>query len=359
MEDRNIVIKKAIDKLFKNNVDNYIFIYSPPKVGSTTLVSSLRVSLPNNYNVIHIHDEEMLSVLTDIHNVKVNEIIQYITNQNKNVFVIDVYRTPIERKISEYFEKLSSFHFNNTEANINNYNVDKIIHRFNCIFPYLGNGDHYFEKYDIENPINFDFKRRFSSQTINNINFIKLRLSDSRVWNKILSYIFKKDIVLINDYQTEKKDIGDLYNKFKEQYKIPVNFLTLIKECKYFNFYNSENERDNYINKWYAKKCDLFEPYTLSEYNFYVRIYLENQYYNNIQFDHYIDNGCYCKACTFKRRQIFHRVKNGEKITEKIIHSESVKEMLKTKTEFINQVNDSINKSIKNKTKRNFTLRNL
>ena len=34
-------IEKSVNKLFKTTTDNYIFIYTPPKVGSTTLVSSL------------------------------------------------------------------------------------------------------------------------------------------------------------------------------------------------------------------------------------------------------------------------------------------------------------------------------
>ena len=84
--------------------NNYIFIYTPPKVGSTTLVSSLRVSLGRSYNIIHIHDEVMLSVLTGINGVNVNDIIQYLASNGKEVYVIDVYRTPIERKMSEFFE---------------------------------------------------------------------------------------------------------------------------------------------------------------------------------------------------------------------------------------------------------------
>jgi len=49
-------------------------------------------------------------------------------------------------------------------------------------------------------------------------------------------------------------------------------------------------------------------------------LYLENQYINDIQLDHYIDNGCYCKLCNKKRREIFFKAKKGEKIIEKLIH---------------------------------------
>ena len=67
-----IEIEECVNRLFLSSTDNYIFVYTPPKVGSTTLVTSLRVSLNKSYNTIHIHDEVMLSVLTGINNVKIN-----------------------------------------------------------------------------------------------------------------------------------------------------------------------------------------------------------------------------------------------------------------------------------------------
>lgn len=95
--DENI-IAESVNKLFNTFTNNYIFIYTPPKVGSTTLVTSLRVSLGKTYNTIHIHDEIMLRVLTGVNNVKINDMIHFLSNKGKNVYVIDVYRTPIERK---------------------------------------------------------------------------------------------------------------------------------------------------------------------------------------------------------------------------------------------------------------------
>ena len=162
-------IRNAISKLFNTTTNNYIFVYTPPKVGSTTLVSSLRVSLGKSYNVIHIHDEVMLSVLTGINNVKINDIINHLANLGKKVYVIDVYRTPIERKMSEFFEKISQYHFNNTEENVNKYSIKRVSDRFNKVFPYLENGDHYLDIYDIHDPIPFDFNKKLSSSNLRSI----------------------------------------------------------------------------------------------------------------------------------------------------------------------------------------------
>jgi hypothetical protein len=336
--------EEVLNKLFNTINTNYVFIYTPPKVGSTTLVSSLRISLGNSFNIIHIHDDVMLNVLTGINNVTVNEIINYISKKGNNVYIIDVYRTPIERKMSEFFEKISPYHFNNSEENINKYSIKRVCDRFNKLFPHLANGEHYFDKYYIENPIPFNFETKYTIQEINKIKYIKLRLHDSKIWGEILSTIFQREIILINDYQTTDKTIAELYKKFKDEYKIPLNYFELIKSCKYFNFYFSEEERKQYLQHWEKRITDNFIPYTNEEYKFYVNLYLENQYINDIQFEHYIDNSCLCVPCTKARQEIFIKAKNGKTKFDKIIHQESVNKDIITRIKV-----KSISKSIKQK----------
>jgi hypothetical protein len=343
MDEQKIL--DSVNKLFNTQSNNYIFIYTPPKVGSTTLVTSLRVSLGKTYNTVHIHDEIMLSVLTGINNVKINDIINFLSNSGKKVYVIDVYRTPIERKMSEFFEKISPYHFNNSEENISKYNISRVSDRFNKLFPHLEIGEHYFDKYNISNPIEFDFNKKYSIQEINNIKYIKLRLCDSEQWGNILSNIFQTDIVSIPDYKTEDKQIGEFYKKFKNEYKIPSNYIEIIRSDKYLNFYYNEIERNNYISSWCNKTCDDFIPYTKTEYNFYMNLCLENQYINDVQIEHYIDNGCFCKLCKEKRRTIFFKAKAGEKITEKIIHNEIVNE---ANNEKINKISNKIKEFVNN-----------
>jgi hypothetical protein len=334
-------INNSIQKLFASESNNYIFIYTPPKVGSTTLVSSLRISLGKSYNIIHIHDEVMLSVLTGIQGISVNDIIYYLTSNGKKVVVIDVYRTPVERKMSEFFEKISPYHFNNSEENINHYSIKRVSDRFNKIFPHIENNDHYFEKYNITNPVPFDFEKKYTIQIVNGISYIKLRLCDSHLWGQILSTIFHADIVLISDYKTETKKIGDLYTCFKKEYKLPVNFLDLVRSCKYFNFYYNEQERNKYLDIWKNKLslCPVV-PYNYEEFQFYMQICLENQYINDVQNEHYIDNGCFCKYCSFKRQDIYLRAKKGETRFAKIIHNEVIlEERTKQITKLIKNTN--------------------
>jgi hypothetical protein len=344
-KEKETNISNTVDKLFSLQTNNFIFIYTPPKVGSTTLVSSLRISLGKVYNIVHIHDDIMLNVLTGINNITVNEIINYLGQIGKTVYVIDVYRTPIERRMSEYFEKLSPYHFNNSEDNLKSYKISRITDRFNKLFPHLGKDEHYFDKYDIleeDIPV-FDFDKKYTLQQINNIHYIKLRLCDSEHWSSILSAIFKSDIVIINDYQTDTKTLGELYKKFKQEYMLPSNYFDLIKNDKYLNFYYSEKERVKYLNN--IQITTYITPYTHDEYNFYVNLYLENQYINDIQIEHYIDNGCFCVLCNKKRRNIFLRAKGGETNFEKMVHANVVYEKVKEKAKLLKiaKTNKNIN----------------
>ena len=355
-------IKEANDKIFGSLLkdteiyNNIIFVYTPPKVGSTSLVSSIRISASHKFSIIHIHDEIMLTFFTGINYISINEIIQYNSYIGKNVFVVDVYRTPIERKMSEFFEKLSPYHFNNSEENINNYSIKRVTERFNKVFPHLALGDHYIDVYNIPIPESFDNIKKFLLYKNSNINYIKLRLKDSDKWGKILSKILCTEIIIVNDYETNNKIIGGLYLKFKNEYKLPSNYFEIIKNDKYLQFYYSDEEINDYLSLWTAKLTEPVLSYTKPEYLFYVNLNLENQIYNDIQSEHYIDNGCLCKGCSSKRKDIFEKAKKGIIIKEKINHTEVINEIIDNKNKLINKIVNKINHKNKNKNKLKNTL---
>ena len=68
-----------------------IFVYCPPKVGSTTLVSSLRLCASDKLTILHLHNEIMLKVLYNITDVTINEIIQYNKQLGKKIYVFDIF----------------------------------------------------------------------------------------------------------------------------------------------------------------------------------------------------------------------------------------------------------------------------
>ena len=352
-------IAEANNNIFKvvEGKPNYVFIYTPPKVGSTSLVSSLRLSLSKTFNIIHLHDDTMLQVLSGIKNIKVDQLIKYNSSINKNVYVIDIYRSPVERKISEFFEKISTYHFNNTEDKMNLYPTSKIIDRFNKIFPYISNEDHYNEKYgvtkigeqDSDGNGGFDTNKKYMIEVKDNITYIKIRLKDSHEWGYILTCIFGKQIYVVPDYQTEKKSLGDLYRRFKAEYRLPPNLYHLLENDISLKTYYSLQEREEYLNSWKVKtlhESQIVDTYTPEQYNFYYQLCIENHFYSDMQREHYLDSGCVCMPCRIKRKSILDKIVKRIPLDEndKIKHYENVNNMVINIQQNVNQINKTIAK---------------
>ena len=336
-------LKEVNKKLGLENIENnykhsnVIFVYSVPKVGSTSLVSSLKLFVFFGFVIIHIHSEIMLECFSKVKDISVVELINYNgIFLKRNVFVIDIYRSPIEHKISTFFENISSFHFNTTNELLNNYDLTRIIKRFNLIFPYIAVGDIFMDKYNIHEKFPFDYQKKYIFFNLNGIKYIKLRLDNVNEWRKILNKLIGIDIVIIKDYSSSNKPIKNIYNKFIENYKIPNNFLSLINSCKYFNYYYSSDEKLKYLNTWSLKSSnENFNYMNENEFLLYNEISLENQTNSFIDTTHYIYNGCICKACLFKRQTIIKKLLNNQDISkeiqQKIIHQNENNQLVNNK----------------------------
>lgn len=329
----------------QSNLPKIIFVYSKPKVGSTSIVTSLRIFASHMFNIIHIHDEEMLKVLSNISGVTVNEIILYNHFVGKQVFVIDVYRSPIERKMSAFFEKIDCIHFNNHCSEINKYDINKLFNRFDKIFPYIGNGDQFIDTYEIVFPEKFDYENKYLNLVDDGVTYIKLRLKDSNIWGKILTKLLGTPINIIKDYETVKKPIKDAYLSFKENYKIPKNLLEDLNDCPYLDYYYSVEEKNEYLDQWKQKSKDSCASFTIDEYKIYEYISNENNHLDTIQIRHYLDEGCACQGCKIKRSTIQKKILNGEPNIDSIIHEDVKMEIAKQRIENFNvrQINNMVN----------------
>uniref|UniRef100_A0A6C0IRU5 Uncharacterized protein n=1 Tax=viral metagenome TaxID=1070528 RepID=A0A6C0IRU5_9ZZZZ len=336
---KTFFLQKANEILNIRESDNrkLVFVYTQPKVGSTSIVSSLRLYAIDKIHVIHVHDETMLKMLGNIEFVSIQDIINYNKIYlKKDVYVINVYRSPIERKISAFFEKIGTFHFNNTDANIDtnpNYTLNRIITRFNNVFTHIANGDHYLDLF-LENISNndsfcFDFENKYILQTgTNGVKYLTLRLKDaSTSWNHILSTIFETHIKVIPDYESKNKKFANLYNRFKLEYQLPTNYLQYIqKNDKYFSFYYSPNEREEYIQMWTKNHNNnnnsntIWVGYTEDQYKFYQQISTENAVLDVVRGDHYLDEGCLCNKCGHKRKHAIKMLETNMNARVRIKH---------------------------------------
>ena len=300
-----------------------VILYSPPKVGSTSIVTSIRLFASDKFIVFHTHEDKIvdlyndkLNVITVTDMINNNVFFNKKFNRQRKIYIIDIYRTPIERKISEFFQKISEIHFNNTESEISKYNIDKLFKRFNDIYPHFEDVDYFNEKYNIDFQIKeFDTDQKYILHEKNNIVYLKLRLSDSNYWSDILSKILGKRIEIVHDYNTVNKDIGTIYKLFKKEYKLPINYYNDLINDKSINRYLNKYEREAYILFWESRLTTYHKPFSKEHYEIYQLISNENKFYNsNISNIHYGDDGCLCDKCCTQRKEIIDSIDDQTQI---------------------------------------------
>ena len=328
------IIKQCAEEYLKITCPKVVFVYTGLKVGSTSLVSSFRIFASKKINVFHFHNENMLPKKFKDAGVTINDLIHYCaTVLDKKVYVIDVYRTPIEKKISTFFERAAVHHFNAPETVVATYPVNKLIRRFNQVFPYIGTEDYltdcYGEKVKNAVPSAFPFTQHHLAFDCGMVKYIKLRLMDSAHWGRILSTIFGIHIEVVTDYASNKKPLGKLYTAFKQEYKIPEAYLDSVQNADaQFAYYLSEKERTAYIAKWMTAclascppltaclpNTNVVEemevaPFTDQEYAFYSQLSIENSYMDKVERtdEHYLDEGCVCDACMKRRKEVAEKI---------------------------------------------------
>jgi 3'-phosphoadenosine 5'-phosphosulfate sulfotransferase (PAPS reductase)/FAD synthetase len=182
-----------------------------------------------------------------------NSIFDVIDNscKNKKIYIIDCYRTPIERKISSFFQNIKQVHI----PNYANLTLNQIITFFNDKL--VNSLEEYHSINEVMNHYNiplwdkFDTNKGYNLIEKDNKVFIKILFNDIEKWDKLLSNILGKKITIFNDNLSENKNTYELYKQFKNNYKVPKSYINnVLSNDKHFKIYNTENEQNIYIKKW-------------------------------------------------------------------------------------------------------------
>jgi len=234
-----------------NNLD--ILIFCGGKCGSSTLHKTL---LNNGFKTTKVHCNFNFMCLCNQYNKDKNKTIFDVIDFNKKqktIYIIDSYRTPIERKISSFFQNINK-HVPDYEKK----SIKELIQLFNKNFlielENYKSIDELFQHYKLPFFKNFDFKNKYNILEKGNIKFVKIRFSDIGSWGNILKNIFNKNITIHNDNLSIQKPTNNVYNEFKSLYKIPKNSLhKILEKDDDFKIYCTIEEQTKYIKYWESK----------------------------------------------------------------------------------------------------------
>ena len=228
-----------------------VFVLCGGKCGGSTLANTFQ---KNNYKTTHVHSINCKGAFYSDINLDMGlfNIIDY-SCQNKKIIIVDSYRTPIERKMSAFFQHIEQLLPNyktlqmETIASFFNDNILKKEEEYHSINIALNHyGIPLFEK--------FDFVNKYNIIENNNKVFIKLLFNNIDEWEDILSNILGTKIKLHPQNLTTNKAIYDIYKKFKNNYKLPSDYnIYSILNDREFKIYNTPEQQEEYINKWNLK----------------------------------------------------------------------------------------------------------
>lgn len=221
-------------------------IYCGGKSGSTTLAVTFQ---HHGYKVLHIHNEEYYNKYNHKHeNIPLFNLVDQCRSKQR-IAVIDVYRLPIERKISSFFYNLKQH-----VPDYKNKTIEELIELFNSNWLYsleeYESINEIMDHYNVPRFTYFNFVNRYNIKIQKNMIFIKLHFNDVKQWDKILSKITNRKIMIQKSNLSENKEYHQIYSEFKKQYKLPKEYLKVIENNRDFKIYNSPLEQIEYINKW-------------------------------------------------------------------------------------------------------------
>ena len=214
------------------------------KCGSTTLMQTFK---HNGYKCIKAHSKQDFEK-----QFKYDGLVDLInrSSENKELYIIDSYRTPIERKISSFFQNIHIL-----VPSYKNKSCEELIDIFNT--KYLDTLEEYHSinsimvEYGVEPFNTFDFKKKYVIKKVGNLIFIKLLFSNINNWGENLSEIFNKKIIIYKDNLSKNKEYYSIYNKFKLMYKTKKSYINnILKNDKQFRIFNTQEQQDIYINKY-------------------------------------------------------------------------------------------------------------
>uniref|UniRef100_A0A6C0E6V0 Sulfotransferase domain-containing protein n=1 Tax=viral metagenome TaxID=1070528 RepID=A0A6C0E6V0_9ZZZZ len=240
-------LKQLLQQTPKKNYNADVVVYCGGKCGSSTLEATFT---KNGYKTIRAHGIKdwntrfpngpgIMSIIKD-------------NSRWKKIYIIDAYRTPIERKISSFFQNIAKH-----VPEYARLSLTELINIFNTRFLSTLEKHHSIDEvmHEFNVPLftEFDFNNGYVMKEHNNMVFVKILFRDISKWGQILCSIFGRNIPIHSDNITVNKGINTLYTAFKAAYRLPASYLPTLDNDSHFHIYNTPDEQEKYIAYWKLK----------------------------------------------------------------------------------------------------------
>ncbi len=248
-----------------------IAVYQMGKVGSETIIKSLKEFGYSNNSIYHVHvmsdknlekslghlKEKNLPLTLQLEQSK--ELKKYLNRSaSPRLKVITPVREPIGQHFSAFFQNLDRFYpdFLNSDGSCQETRIKD--HLTNTVM--TGNlpamqwlDDEFRCALDIDIYEN-DFNQSAGYEILkqNNIDVLLLRLETSEIWSQAIAELLQlpNELTIVKTNIGSNKKYGELYQKMTREIKFPKSHLQEIYSCRYCRHFYPPNMIDRFINKW-------------------------------------------------------------------------------------------------------------
>jgi len=262
--DRVVLFQKGVQLILWNKRPP-ILIFTMAKVGSLSIYFSLKKSVPRT-TLFHIHDLNENGISKNIKLCLDNGIypgsrspipliLSEIINTKRPYKIISLFRDPIERNISAFFDAfelyvgISSEKYTGTLAELEAIYHEKLPHNYAINWfdahLYTTTGiDIYQHPFNREKGV-----MNYSNQNVS-VLIMNSAIDDDTKAKFLLDFTDAKNMVIKNINITAKSDAAELYNNFKNTIKFEKEYLDKMYQSKYAKHLFTEAYLTEAMNKW-------------------------------------------------------------------------------------------------------------
>lgn len=226
------------------------------KVGSSTIKNSLECI---SISALHIHRyffnsyETKGGTLTFLRKIKSRLLYNYYIKQ-KDVKVITLFRDPLLRNISSFFQNLERY-FSKKQLHSLNFNL--LREKFNTLERiHKTPNDWFFSEFLKKtgiNILNFPFDKEAGYVIIKHKNveyFICTLEMLNSLDTKIANFINNEDFRLLNENQGHVKWYSGLYNEFKTKYSPTKDMLKMLYDSRITKYFYDSDTINKFKKNW-------------------------------------------------------------------------------------------------------------
>ena len=249
-DNLSLLIKRVKLMLFTKKTP--ILIFTMAKVGSLSVYFSLKNSLKRN-SIFHFHSLDEDEVNEGVKMCFDNNIYpgskspvflinSKIIEKQKKVRIISLFRDPLERNISAFFDAFEFY--TNSKPEKYEGSIEDLLKLFHEKLPH-DYPINWFEKQFFEglnlNVYNYGFNKDIGYQIIKNDN-TEILLISSHLTDELKELLIKdfcglKEFKLKNQNISSNKDYATLYQNFKNEANFDESYLNELYESKYVKHY--------------------------------------------------------------------------------------------------------------------------